>query len=102
MYAVLSALHCTQFWCPVCSRVLLNHELAVVIGHRLGWTLYIWLGAFVEKMQEGVWSYLPVFLQMLRDGSARSGEEAGDRFDKLLRVSKREGHVSVRAGPACF
>ncbi|CAM9422772.1 unnamed protein product, partial [Ascophyllum nodosum] len=34
----------------------------------------------------GVWSYLPLFLQMLRDGSSRSGAEAGDRFDKLLRV----------------
>lgn len=38
--------------------------------------------------QEGVWSYLPLFLQMLRDGSARSGAEVGDRFDKLLRVSE--------------
>lgn len=38
------------------------------------------------REQEGIWSYLPLFLQMLRDGSARSGAEAGDRFDKLLRV----------------
>ena len=45
--------------------------------------------------QEGVWSYLPLFLQMLRDGSARSGAEVGDRFDKLLRVSESSQVGSV-------
>ncbi|CAM9991770.1 unnamed protein product [Ectocarpus sp. 4 AP-2014] len=39
-----------------------------------------------EGGEEGVWSYLPLFLQMLRDGSTKSGAEVGDRFDKLLRV----------------
>ncbi|CAM9950437.1 unnamed protein product [Scytosiphon promiscuus] len=39
-----------------------------------------------EGGEEGVWSYLPLFLQMLRDGSTRSGQDVGDRFDKLLRV----------------
>lgn len=38
--------------------------------------------------QEGVWSYLPLFLQMLRDVQVtRAGTDTGDRFDQLLRVS---------------
>lgn len=52
--------------------------------------------AFDWPEQEGVWSYLPLFLQMLRDGSTRSGAEAGDRFDKLLRVSERASKTALR------
>lgn len=52
----------------------------------------------IRREQEGLWSYLPLFLQMLREGNARAGTEAGDRFDKLLRVSSVVGLDLERRG----